>query len=111
MSNIEKLIEQEYQARANLREAEEEYKQASLAIRQKLGAIFEAKRKALGFGRPQTGALLGMVHQKVFSIECPEKVKNPFSVAVYCDMIEAIEKLAEFAPSIPRVKKGRKPKV
>lgn len=105
--DIEQLVQKEYDARASLREAQEEYRLASLAVREKLGAVFAAKRTALGFSQPQCAALLGVVRQKVFSIECPDKVLNPFSIDSYLEMLRAIDALALIAPSIPKIKRGR----
>lgn len=105
--NIEEILNEEYQARADLLEAQEAYKLASLAVRQKLGAIFATKREAMGFSQSFCGGLLGVSHTKIFSIESPEKVNNPFSVDTYLEMLRAIDELAKIASTLPKVRKGR----
>lgn len=107
MNDVDQLIQEEYNARANLREAEEEYRLASLEVRQKLGRVFAAKREAMGFSQLQCAALIGVVRQKIFSIENPEKVPNPFSVSSHCEMLKALDTLAGIAHAIPKVKRGR----
>jgi DNA-binding transcriptional regulator YiaG len=107
MTVIEQLVQEEHEARAVLREAEEAYKAASLEVRKKLGRVFASKREALGFSQLQCAALLGVVRQKVFSVENPEKVANSFGVSTYCEMIQAVDELAKIADQIPKVRRGR----
>jgi len=104
---IEQLVQAEYDARATLREAGETYRLESLTIRQKLGGMFAAKREAIGFSQAQCAGLLGVVRQKIQSIESPEKVVNPFGVSMYCEMLRVIDELAKISAQIPKVKRGR----
>jgi hypothetical protein len=107
MKNIEELLSQEYQARADLLEAQETYKNESLAIRMKLGAMFRDKRLSVGITQEHAAALLGVVRQKVFSIENPDKVLNPFGTETYCEMLNCLGKLVEIMPGFPKVRRGR----
>lgn len=105
--NIEELMNEEYQARADLLEAQETYKNESLAIRIKLGALFREKRLSVGITQEHAAALLGVVRQKVFSIENPDKVPNPFGTETYCEMLECLGKLVKVLPGFPKVRRGR----
>jgi DNA-binding XRE family transcriptional regulator len=107
MKNMEELMKREYQARANLLEAQEAYKNESLSIRKEMGAIFREKRLALDLSQEHAAALVGVVRQKVFSIENPDKVTNPFGADTYCEMLNCIDKLAEIMPRMPKVRRGR----
>lgn len=107
MQNIEKLLNQEYQARADLLEAQETYQNESLAIRMKLGGIFREKRLSVGITQEHAAALLGVSRQKVFSIESPDKVQNPFSIETYCEMLNCFGKLAEIIPAMPKTRRGK----
>lgn len=107
MQNIEELMNQEYQARADLLEAQETYKKESLQIRIKLGAIFREKRLSVGITQEHTAALLGVSRQKVFSVENPDKVPNPFGTETYCEMLECLGKLVKVLPGFPTVRRGK----
>jgi DNA-binding XRE family transcriptional regulator len=107
MQTIEELLNQEYQARADLLEAQETYKNESLAIRMKLGAIFRDKRLSVGFSQQHAAALLGVCRQKVFAIENPDKVLNPFGTETYCEMLNCFAKLVEIMPGFPKVRRGK----
>ena len=87
MQNIEELMNQEYQARADLLEAQEIYKNESLAIRIKLGALFREKRLSIGITQEHTAALLGVSRQKVFSIESPDKVLSVLKPIAKCSIV------------------------
>jgi hypothetical protein len=104
---IESIMKQEYEARADLREAQETYRLASLEVRKNLGAIFKAKRESLNLSASQCAGLLGVVRQKVFSTENPEKVENPFGTDSYLEMIRAIDELARISEMLPKVRRGR----
>ena len=107
MQNIEEIVAEENQAKENLLKAQEAYKMASLNVRKKLGAIFTSKRESLGFNMSFCSGLLGVFYQKVFSIENPEKVPNPFGVDTYLEMLRAIDDLSKIAHTLPKVRKGR----
>ena len=107
MQNIEELLNQEYQARADLLEAQENYKNESLQIRIKLGVMFREKRLSVGIAQEHAAALLGVSRQKVFSVENPDKVQNPFSVETYCEMLKCFGKLAEIIHAMPKTRRGK----
>ena len=110
MNNTTKnLLEQEYQHRADLREAEEIYRQASLGIRAELGRLLAAERQRAGLSRQRLSILLGCSIQKIFAAECPEKVNNPYSVPVMLDLIEQARKVADYCQNkpLPVAKRGR----
>jgi len=103
--NLQNLLEQEYQLRADLREAEETYKKETLKIRCQIGTQIRATRESCGLNVAQAARLLGCVRQKLFSSENPEKVPNPFSVSELLDTLQAVEKLAEALSSVPKIPK------
>lgn len=106
---LKSLLEQEYQHRANLREAEETYRKASLVIRVELGRILAAERDRAGLSRQRLSILLGCSIQKIFAAECPDKVNNPYSVPVMLDLIEQARKVADYCQNnpLPVAKRGR----
>lgn len=108
-NTIKTLLEQEYQHRADLREAEEIYRQASLGIRAELGRLLAAERQRAGLSRQRLSILLGCSIQKIFAAECPEKVNNPYSVPVMLDLIEQARKVADYCQNnpLPVAKRGR----
>ena len=108
-STLKALLEQEYQHRADLREAEEAYRQASLGIRAELGRLLAAERDRAGLSRQRLSILLGCSIQKIFAAECPEKVNNPYSVPVMLDLIEQARKVADYCQNnpLPVAKRGR----
>lgn len=108
-NTIKTLLEQEYQHRADLREAEETYRQASLSVRVELGRLLAAERGRAGLSRQRLSILLGCSIQKIFAAECPEKVNNPYSVPVMLDLIEQARKVADYCQNnpLPSAKRGR----
>lgn len=106
---LKSLLEQEYQHRANLREAEETYRKASLGVRIELGRILAAERDRAGLSRQRLSILLGCSIQKIFAAECPDKVNNPYSVPVMLDLIEQARKVADYCQNnpLPVAKRGR----
>ncbi len=108
-NTLKALLEQEYQHRADLREAEEAYRQASLSTRAELGRILAAERDRAGLSRQRLSILLGCSIQKIFAAECPEKVNNPYSVPVMLDLIEQARKVADYCQNnpLPVAKRGR----
>lgn len=109
IDTLKTLLEQEYQHRADLREAEETYRQASLGVRVELGRLLAAERDRAGLSRQRLSILLGCSIQKIFAAECPEKVNNPYSVPVMLDLIEQARKVADYCQNnpLPVAKRGR----
>lgn len=109
MKDISTLIEDEKEAQAALKKAEMEYKRTSLEIRTQIGAMFAQERLRAGLSVFQFSVMLGTNRMKVFSVENPEKVPNPFSVETMVEMLEAARKVADACESmnIKPVKRGR----
>lgn len=109
IDTLKTLLEQEYQHRADLREAEEIYRQASLGVRAEIGRLIAAERHRAGLSRQRLAVLLGCSIQKVFSSECSDKVNNPYSVPVLLDMLEQTKKIADYCQNnpLPVAKRGR----
>lgn len=112
MDTLETLLEKEAQARAALTEAENKYKEDSLAVRVELGKLLSKERSRADLSVLHMAAMLGTNRMKVFSCENPEKVPNPFSAQAIAEMIQAARKVADFCEmtQFKPIKRGRPPK-
>jgi predicted XRE-type DNA-binding protein len=103
--DLENIIAQEYQLRADLREAEETYKSESLKLRCKIGAEIQKERESAGLNVAQTARLLGCVRQRLFASENPDKVPNPFSVSALLTTLQTVEQLTAALATVPKITK------
>ena len=101
MQNVEEIMNEIYQLRADKLEAEEMYKAGYDAARLKLARIVTEKREKIGVSQQQASCLLGKPKPFFWQVENPDKVPNPYAVDSFLEALNSLDKLAALAHLLP----------